>query len=37
MIHNMNRDAEVPRNEWLKFFDQFANGNQGVRSGWRPR
>ncbi len=29
MIHNMNRDAEVPRNEWLKFFDQFANGNQG--------
>ena len=29
MIHNINRDAEVPRNEWLKFFDQFANGNQG--------
>ena len=29
MIHNMSRDAMVPRGEWLKFFDQFASGNQG--------
>ena len=29
MIHETARDAGVPRDEWVKFFDQFASWNQG--------
>jgi hypothetical protein len=29
MPHTMKRNAQVPRDEWLKFFDQFARGNEG--------
>ncbi len=29
MAYNIKRNAQVPRDEWLKFFDQFARGNEG--------
>lgn len=29
MPQNIKRNAQVPRDEWLKFFDQFARGNEG--------
>lgn len=29
MPRNIKRNAQVPRDEWMKFFDQFARGNEG--------
>ncbi len=29
MAYNIKRNAQVPRDQWLKFFDQFARGNEG--------
>lgn len=29
MPRTIKRNAQVPRDQWLKFFDQFAHGNEG--------
>ncbi len=29
MPHTLQRNNQVPRNEWLKFFDRFAQENEG--------
>jgi len=29
MTHRIRRNAQVPRDEWLSFFDDFAHDNQG--------
>ncbi|OPY64603.1 MAG: hypothetical protein A4E57_03486 [Syntrophorhabdaceae bacterium PtaU1.Bin034] len=29
MPRNIKRNAQVPRDEWLKFFDRFAHDNEG--------